>query len=313
MRVVDFVNKAGGLNGGSHAAEREQMGLRAKFNIAISVAFLVGFAIAAFVLHKVFVDQARDEVMQNARIMITAADAIRDYTAVDLGPLLPMEHGGKFVAETVPAFAAQQTFKYVRGVFPGYIYREPTLNPTNPADHAETWEADIIQLFRNDSTKDEVVTERDAATGPTLNLARPITIKQDACLACHSTPWAAPPAQIKSYGTTNGFGWKSNETIGAQLVSVPMAIPLEIARRTYITFLIILVAVFAIIVIILNALLEYVVVRPVKRVSAMADAVSLGEEDVEPYVKPGNDEISSLSVSFNRMRESLKQAMEIIR
>jgi protein-histidine pros-kinase len=45
----------------------------------------------------------------------------------------------------------------------------------------------------------------------------------------------------------------------------------------------------------------------------MADAVSLGEENVEPYVKPGQDEISSLSVSFNRMRESLKHAMAMIK
>ncbi len=45
----------------------------------------------------------------------------------------------------------------------------------------------------------------------------------------------------------------------------------------------------------------------------MADAVSLGEENIEPYVKPGKDEISSLSVSFNRMRESLKHAMNMIK
>lgn len=289
------------------------MGLRAKFNIAILVAFFIGFGIAALVLHDVFIDQAREEVTQNARIMITAANAIRDYTAVNLGPLLPMERDGKFVAETVPAFAAQQNFKHVRAVFPGYVYREPTLNPTNPSDRAEAWEADIIQLFRNDSSKVEVVTQREGAIGPTLNLARPITIKEDACLTCHNTPWAAPAALIKSYGTVNGFGWKHNETIGAQLVSVPMAIPLGIARRTYVTFLIILIAIFAIIFAILNVLLHYMVITPIKRVSAMADAVSLGEEDVEAYVKPGNDEISSLSVSFNRMRESVKQAMAIIK
>lgn len=289
------------------------MGLRTKFNIAILVAFFVGFAIAGLVLHDVFINQARDQVMQNARIMITAANAIRNYTASDLVPLLPTERDGKFVAQTVPAFAAQKNFKHVRDVYPGYSYREPTLNPTNPSDRAEAWEADIIELFRNNSSKAEVVAERDAAIGPTLNLARPITIREDACLTCHSTPWAAPAALIKSYGTTNGFGWKPNETIGAQLVSVPMAIPLGIARRTYVTFLIILIAIFAIIFAILNLLLHYLVITPVKRVSAMADAVSLGEEDVEAYIKPGKDEISSLSVSFNRMRESLKHAMAIIK
>jgi protein-histidine pros-kinase len=47
-------------------------------------------------------------------------------------------------------------------------------------------------------------------------------------------------------------------------------------------------------------------------VSAIAERVSLGEEDVDSYVKPGHDEISSLSVSFNRMRESLKHAMQML-
>jgi methyl-accepting chemotaxis protein len=59
-------------------------------------------------------------------------------------------------------------------------------------------------------------------------------------------------------------------------------------------------------------LLHYLVIVPVRHVTAMADAVSLGDETVESYVKPGKDEISSLSVSFNRMRESLKHAMAMI-
>ena len=118
---------------------------------------------------------------------------------------------------------------------------------------------------------------------------------------------------IQSYGAANGFGWKLNETIGAQIVSIPMAVPLDAARKAYVTFLVTLVAIFAIIVLILNLLLHYLVITPVGRVSRMADAVSLGEENVESYIKPGKDEISSLSVSFNRMRESLKHAMEMIK
>jgi len=289
------------------------MGLRAKFNISILAAFAVGFVIAAFVLHSVFNANARAQVLQNARIMMTAANAIRTYTADDLVPLLPMEHDGKFVAETVPAFAAQTNFKDVQAAFAGYTYREPALNPTNLSDRAQDWEADIIRVFRIDASKKELVTERDTAFGSTLNLARPVTITDEACLLCHTEPSAAPAALIKSYGTANGFGWKLNETIGAQIVSVPMAVPLKVARDTYITFLIIMTVMFAIIFVILNLLLHYLVIAPVKRVSAIADAVSLGDENVETYVKPGQDEISSLSVSFNRMRESLKHAMAMIR
>jgi HAMP domain-containing protein len=289
------------------------MGLRAKFNIATIVAFAIGFAVAAILLNRVFIANAREEVTQNARIMMTAADAIRQYTAVDLVPLLPSVHNGKFVPETVPAFAAQANFKQVQAAFEGYSYREPALNPTNLSDRAQDWEADIIRLFRNDANKKEMVIERETPTGSTLNLARPITITNAACLTCHSTADAAPPALIRSYGSANGFGWNMDETIGAQIVSVPMTVPLKVAHQTYVTFLVILVVMFAIILLILNLLLHYLVITPVKKVSTLADAISLGDENVEPYVKAGKDEISSLSVSFNRMRESLKHAMAMIK
>jgi protein-histidine pros-kinase len=289
------------------------MGLRAKFNLVILAAFAVGFLIAAVVLDRVFVDSAREQVLQNARIMLTAVNAIRSYTDQELVPLLPKEVDGKFVAENVPAFAAQKNFRVVQAAFAGYTYREPALNPTNLSDRAQEWEADVIDLFRNEPARRELVVERDTSVGPTLNLARPVSIDDAACLTCHSTSAAAPAALTRTYGTANGFGWKLNETVGAQILSVPMAVPLKLARDAYFTFMSILVAIFAVVFVILNLLLHYMVLVPVKRVSKAADAVSMGEENVEVYVKPGKDEISSLSVSFNRMRESLKHAMEMIK
>ena len=289
------------------------MGLRAKFNLVILAAFAVGFLVAAVVLNRVVNDRARDQILQNARIMMTAANAIRSYTTNDLVPLLPSERDGKFVAETVPAYAAQKNFKQLQDAFSGFAYREAALNPTNLVDRAYDWEADIIRTFRDEPARQELITERDTPSGPLLHLARPITIRTEACLSCHSTPYDAPQALTRTYGTVNGFGWKLNETIGAQILSIPMALQLKLAHDAYVTFLIILVVVFAIVFVVLNLLLHYLVVAPVKRVSAMAEAVSLGEENVESYVKPGKDEISSLSVAFNRMRESLKHAMEMLK
>ena len=293
-------------------AKLNLMGLRAKFNLVLLAAFAIGFLAAAIVLNRVFNDNAREQVLQNARLMMTAANAIRAYTARDLVPLLPMEHDGKFVAQTVPAFAAQRNFKDVQAEFTGYTYREAALNPTNLSNRAQDWEADVINLFRNDQSRHELVVERDTPAGPTLNMARPLTIRAEACLTCHSTPAAAPAALTRTYGTVNGFGWKLNETIGAQILTVPMEVPLKLAHDAYVKFLLILIGVFALVIVVLNVLLHYLVIEPVKKVSAVADRVSLGEEDVETYVKSGSDEISSLSVSFNRMRESLKHAMEMV-
>ena len=289
------------------------MGLRAKFNLVILAAIAVGFLLATIVVDRVFLNIARDQVLQNARIMMTAANGIRTYTTNQLVPLLPMEHNGAFVAQTVPAYAAQTNFKEVHDAFPGFAYREAALNPTNLANRAQDWEADIIRMFRDAPDKQEFTIERDTPTGPVLNLARPIRVGSETCLECHSTPGAAPVALTRTYGSANGFGWKSNEIIGAQILSVPMAVPLKLAHDAFWSFLLILTIVFAVIFVVLNLLLHYLVLVPVKRVSAMAEAVSLGDENVEVYIKPGKDEISSLSVAFNRMRESLKHAMEMLK
>lgn len=289
------------------------MGLRAKFNLLIMAGFAVGFLIAAVVMYRVFAANARAEVLHNASIMMTAVNAVRNYTAKDLGPLLPTEVDGKFVPQTVPAFAAQTISKLVEASFPDYMYRELALNPTNPSDRAQDWEADVIDKFRDDPTLAELEFSRDTAVGQTLNLARPVAIEDEACLTCHGMSSSAPSALINSYGAANGFGWKLHETVGAQIMTVPMAVALKLARDIYFTFMGILVGIFLVILAILNLLLHYLVLVPVKKFSAAADAISMGDENVDVYVKPGHDEISSLSVSFNRMRESLRRAIEMIK
>jgi protein-histidine pros-kinase len=289
------------------------MGLRAKFNLVFLAAFAVGFLVAAIVLYRVSINNARAQVLENARIMMTAANAIRSYTVNDLDPLLPLDRDGKFVPETVPAYAALKNFKDLQDAFPGFSYREAALNPTNLTNRARDWETDIIRLFREEPARQELVTERDTPTGPLLHLSRPIAVRTDTCLTCHGTAAAAPASLTRTYGSANGFGWKLNETIGAQVLTVPMALPLRLAYDAYVTFLVILAAIFAIVLAVMNLLLHYLVIAPVKKVSAMAEAVSLGDESVESYIKPGKDEISSLSVAFNRMRESLKHAMDLLK
>jgi hypothetical protein len=54
------------------------------------------------------------------------------------------------------------------------------------------------------------------------------------------------PAIVQTYGSVNGFGWKANETVAAQIVSVPMAVPIQIARAAFRTLVIYLIVGFVI-------------------------------------------------------------------
>ena len=139
----------------------------------------------------------------------------------------------EFHPQSVPAFAATETFAYLREKFPDYFYKEATLNPTNPRDRATDWESDVVNQFRGDSTRTEFIGTRDSSTGTALFLSRPIKVNNVSCLECHSTPDKAPPEMIKLYGGDNGFSWKLEDIIGAQIVSVPVSVPVRMAENAF--------------------------------------------------------------------------------
>ena len=134
---------------------------------------------------------------------------MRDYTAEDLQPLLEQhpQHKTKFLAETIPAFGAINTFNRLKQKYPDYSYREVSLNPTNPDDRATDWEADILSFMRDHPDRKLIIGDRETPTGPALYLASAMTADPQ-CMECHSRPAAAPAAMIASYGPDHGFGWK---------------------------------------------------------------------------------------------------------
>ena len=268
-----------------------------KFNLVFVPFLALCLGGIAYLTREMLFDNARQGVIQNARIIMEASLSSRAYTTKQVAPLLQQQDfklqaaiteirrtidrlstppdpaaakelrardkqnfllgqqrlwdaqqqfaqslKGKpeeladndFHPQSVPAFAATETFNYLRETFPDYFYKEATLNPSNLRDRATDWEADVVNHFRNGRAHDELINTRETSTtGTSLFLARPIKVTNVSCLECHSTPDKAPPAMIKLYGSDNGFGWKLDEIIGAQIVSVPMAIPLQTAETAF--------------------------------------------------------------------------------
>jgi methyl-accepting chemotaxis protein len=287
------------------------MGLRLKFNIVLALVFAAGMGVSAWVSHELLQKNAKQEVLRNAGLMMEAALSIRGYTVSQVKPHLEAQLLETFLPQTVPAYAATETFNALRKKYPDFSYKEATLNPTNPRDRAVEWEADVVNAFRNQATLTEYTGDRMTATGPMLYIARPIQIKDPACLACHSVPSAAPASMIKIYGENNGFGWKHQEIIGAQIVSVPMALPMRNANDAFMVFMSSLAAIFVVTFVVLNIMLSLMILRPITRMSAAADKISQGDFDVPEFGK-GGDEIGTLGTSFNRMRRSLQKALKLI-
>jgi len=288
------------------------MGLRLKFNLVLVVVFLAGFAASGFISRQLLQENARDEVVRNARLMMEAASSVRTYTVDQIRPHLIKQMDEIFLPQTVPAYAATEAINELRKKYPDYSYKEATLNPTNPRDRTSDWEADIVNKFRAQADVKEVVSERVSATGRTLFIAKPIQITNAACLQCHTTAAMAPPSMVKIYGEANGFGWKHNEIVGAQVVTVPMDLPLRNAERAFTTFMASLAAVFAVVFVVLNIMLSWMIIRPIRRMSEAANKISTGDFGQPEFREHGRDEMAVLGGSFNRMRRSLEKAMQMI-
>jgi len=183
-----------------------------------------------------------------------AAAGIRTYTSNEIAPLLGAKTGDdKFHAQTVPAYAASRNFAALASKFRDYAYREAALNPMNPVNRAVDWEADIIDIFRGNPSREELITERETDTGRVLHLSHPI-VSGGNCLGCHGAVERAPRSMVAAYGTRNGFDWKLNEIVGAQIVSVPMAVALEQSSRIRNLFICVLICVFLLLIALFNLL-----------------------------------------------------------
>ena len=289
------------------------MKLLTKFNLILIVFFGAGGFLIAHLAYSFLTQNAREQVLQQAELMMASARATRDFTSEQIKPLLlkNQEHETNFLPQTVPAFSAATVFNNMRKTYPEYSYREATINPTNLVDRADDWESDIIRYFNDHPGDKKLVGERDTPAGRQLYLARPMAVTAS-CLECHSTPDVAPAAMIKKYGSVNGFGWNLNQIITAQIVSVPMSVPLSVADDAYRRLLFFLIATFVVTIIAMDSALYLLVIRPLHKVSAAADRISKGETDLPELNVQGKDEIADVTASFNRMHVSLAKALKML-
>ena len=288
------------------------MGLRAKFNLVMLVAFLVGLGLAGLLSYTLVNRNALHQVLNEADILDGQATAMAEYTANEIAPLLVSQFSRRFLPQSIPAWATQTNFRSLQQQMPDYSFRAVVFNPTNPADSPADWQANIIETLKHQPGLKRLITERDTPTGRILSVSHPIIITNPACLECHSTPAAAPATMIDLYGSNNGFGWKLNQVLGAQIVSVPMSVPFDRANRTFVSVMAGLAVVFVVMMVLLNLLLHFVIIRPVRNISARATEVSMGNMDAPEVVVRGKDEIASLAESFNRMRRSLANALKLL-
>lgn len=289
--------------------------LGTKFNLLLLVLFLTGVIVSGVTLSQVLQQRAEDEVAAKALVLMETMTAVRGYTSTHINPLLQarLEVEPEFIPETVPAYSATEVFENLRqnDQYRDFFYKEAALNPTNLRDKADQFETQLVDRFREESNLKELSGFRDLPSGKIFYIARPLAVSQESCLRCHSTPDAAPKSQLTTYGRDNGFGWKLNEVVAAQTISVPAEEVFANAQRSLSLVMLILIAIFSLVILGINFLLRRTVIEPIRRMSRLAHQVSIGKESSD-FERTSNDEIGVLADAFNRMKASLEISIRML-
>lgn len=255
------------------------------------------------------------QVTQRATLLLKTMLSVRQYTLTQVNPELAprLEIEAEFLPQTVPGYSAREVFEDFRKnpEYANFFYKEATLNPTNLRDRTDGFEANLVKRFQNNSTLKELTGYRTSPAGNLFYIARPIMIAKESCLRCHSTPEAAPKSQLTTYGRNNGFGWKLNQIVGAQIVSVPASGVADNTRQDFLFLMGIVTGALALVMLVINFLLQRTVIRPLEPIARVANDVSIGNLEAE-FDQPSNDEIGKLTIAFNRMKTSLVIAINLL-
>ncbi|MBD2459781.1 DUF3365 domain-containing protein [Oscillatoria sp. FACHB-1407] len=284
-----------------------------KFTLLLLSVFLGSLLLSSTAFAYVLNQNAQDQLMSKALVLMQTMNSVRHYTNTQVNPELEPRLEQEFLPESVPAYAAREVFEKLREetAYREFFYKEATLNPTNLRDKADAFETTVVEQFRNSPKLSELQGFRKSAGNNLFYVARPIQIKEQSCLQCHSTPSAAPASMIERYGEANGFNWQLNEIVGAQMISVPARQVVSSAAQAFLLLMSILLVVFAIAIFAVNALLRRFVVRPLSRMAQVAEVVSTGDMGAE-FEYSAKDEVGDIAKAFNRMKVSLSMAMQML-
>jgi methyl-accepting chemotaxis protein len=292
----------------------KNLNLRQKFTILLLVILVFGLSLSGLALSSLLRENARQDIDSTALMLMETMSSVRKYTSTQVNPELADKLTTKFLPQSVPAYSAREVFEILRQTadYRDFFYKEATLNPTNLRDKADSFETEIVESFIKKPDLKEASGFRSIPGGDIFYIARPLPISEESCLKCHSTPEAAPQSMIALYGTANGFGWKLNEIIGAQIISVPANKVINKANYSSLVIIFIVSTVFITAILLVNFFLNRQVVKPLKRITRVAEEVSTGHMDVE-FEEFSNDEIGNLAKAFKRMQFSLEMAMKRIK
>ena len=203
-----------------------------------------------------------------------------------------------------PALAQREFSEVVEKSASPAKFRVTSHNFMNPVNKPDAFEAKALDAIRA-----KHLAEYYEMLPDTYRYARTLYVKAS-CLSCHASAENAPSDVKVRYGTERGFGFREGEVAGIISVRLPTrsfwSVATSVVGPVQIALLLsaFLVAILFI---------QFAVVRPVRRLTAAAGRISVGEQadlGVSGIARKSGNEIHQLILATERLRASLMLAIQ---
>lgn len=288
------------------------MGIRMRSILVMGILGFLAIGVIGFASYRLSLKNALAEAKIKSDIVMSYAMATREFTRVSQSPLMrQLVESDRFYPELMSGFAtARGVYEEFEKLFPGYIFKQATLDPLHPTNKADAEEIKIIQKFI-DNPDLTFYDGRIVKNGQELfYTATPFPVSSKNCLVCHGDPADAPKDQIEIYGSTHGYRWNMGDVVAAFVVYIPVADAIAAAQSMSLTLVLFGAGGIIIMLVAIGWFLDRDVVAPIVRLAERTENFSLGENLEEPIDKNASGEVGVLAQAIERLRISLIKLMQ---
>jgi nitrogen-specific signal transduction histidine kinase/HAMP domain-containing protein len=287
-----------------------------KFTIAVSLILLIFCIVFSTILYLLLKNRVIEDANEKTLVIMTQIAAVGDYIKNTLRPkmfeILPqMINKDEFVIEAMSTtHVTQEVMKRFNNELKDYSYKRVSDNPLNPKNRADSFHSEMILFFKKNPDMKSWNGIIKIEGMEYLIRIKGIT-SEKGCLKCHGDPQVAPKGLTKKYGTESGFRWKEGDIIGAESVTIPLAVTLRQIRGVTIATFMFGSVTLCFLFISLQGAFWRLVSKPLNKLTTVFKGIANGTEPLNQDLPiRSEDEIGELTASFNQMAKHLYAAQE---
>jgi len=286
--------------------------IKSKFLMSIGIIVLIFSTILLHRTYRLVTSNIENFTKQQLSLSLNFDLAIREYVAEKVRPItIGLVPEGKFMPETMStSYVARNIFEKVRRTFPDYIIKFSSDNPRNPVNKAGSEELKMIEYF-NDNPGEKIWTGEITIGGKQYFANFSAMRMEKTCLRCHGDPADAPAELIERYGATASFHLPLGKIVGLDTIAIPSNIVTEKLWDEIFNNFGVLGIEILLLSISLVLIFKFLITDRLSKITAHFIHTEGQEEDVVeigPIEIGGDDEISTLTGSFNKLANKLNDS-----